>query len=113
MELNSYLRPGYAKQQQHVYLDRIKEELFDIYQTILGHQLYEEHSDDQLSLPVDPEGLNGDYSSMERRLYSIFEHIDGTPVAEKLIGMMKKAGWKIHYYYEDGLMMINVEESED
>lgn len=32
MELNNYLRPGYAKRQQRIYLDRLNEELFDIYQ---------------------------------------------------------------------------------
>lgn len=112
MELNNYLRPSYAKHQQHVYLDRMKEELFDIYQTILGHQLYDLHRGDRLSLPVDPEGLVGDYS-MENRLYQIFEFMDGMPVAEKLVSMMKKAGWKMSYYYEDGLMMISVGESED
>ena len=113
MELNNYLRPSYAKRQQRIYLDRLNEELFDIYQTILGHQLYDQHYDACLSLPVGLEGLNGDYSPMEDRLYQVFEHADGTVVAEKLIGMMKKAGWKMSYYFEDGLMMINVEENED
>lgn len=113
MELNNYLRPGYAKRQQRIYLDRLNEELFDIYQTILGNQLYDQHCDACLSLPVDPEGLNGDYSPMDDRLYQVFEHADGTAVAEKLIGMMRKAGWKMSYYFENGLMMINLEENED
>lgn len=111
MELSDYLRPHYAKRQQKKYLNRLKEELFSIYSTNLGHQLYDQHESSQLSLPVDPEGLGCDDYLMEDRLYQIFEQIDGTAVAKKLVALMNKAGWKLNYYCEDGRLMIEAKKS--
>lgn len=113
MELSSYLRPSYAKYQQRIYSDRMKEELFTIYQTILEHQLYDQHNTECLTLPIDSEGLNGEYSPMEDYIYQIFEFVDGTLVAKKLVNMMKMAGWKISHYIEDGTMIIETEEMDN
>ncbi len=48
---------------------------------------------------------------MEPELYHLFNlGIDGRKIAEKLIRLMRRNGWKLNYYCEDGQMFIDVEE---
>lgn len=112
MELSNYLRPGYINQQQREYTNRLKEELFNLYENNLGHQMIDHHDLPQLTLPINYEGLGCEDYIGEQRMAQIFEKIDGNPIANKLLELMQNAGWHLSSYCEDGILYITVEGAD-
>lgn len=111
MELKNYLRHDYVAKRRYSDTAMMEDQLFDIMQINLAHQLHDKGNYNRLYLPIDMEALGCDDFVMEPELYHLFQAgVDGEKIAEKLIRIMKRNGWQLAYYCEDGQMFIDVEE---
>lgn len=110
MELKNYLRRSYVAKRMHGDQKMMEDQLADVMQINLAHQLHDLGDFSQIFLPIDMEALGCDDFVMEPTLYKLFEAgIDGHKVAKELVKAMKHNGWKLDYYCEDGRMIIDVE----
>lgn len=111
MELKNYLRHECVAKRRRGDKSIMEDQLFDIMQINLAHQLHDKVQYSRLYLPIDMEALGCDDFVMEPELYHLFQiGIDGKQIGEKLIRIMRRNGWKLNYYCEDGQMFIDVEE---
>lgn len=111
MELKNYLRREYVAKRQQGDKAMMEDQLFDLMQVNLAHQLHDKGQYNRLYLPIDVEALGCDDFEEESAFYQLFTAgIDGRKIAEKLIRIMQRQGWVLSYYYEDGQMIIDVEE---
>ena len=100
MELKNYLRHEYVAKRRQGDQKMLEDQL-----------LHDKGHYNRLYLPIDMEALGCDDFVMEPELYHLFNlGIDGRKIAEKLIHLMRRNGWELNYYCEDGQMFIDGEE---
>lgn len=113
MELNNLLRPEAVAKQNEVDINRIEDQLFNVYQANLLHQIYDEHEADGLRLPVDQEGMaHGSWvyeDELQELIYRATRYDEDKPeiIATKLVHLLTQAGWEFtKCYVEDGELLM-------
>ena len=113
MELNNLLRPEAVAKQNEVDINRIEDQLFNVYQANLLHQIYDEHEADELRLPVSQEGMgHGSWiyeDELQELIYRATRYDEEKPeiIATKLVHLLTKAGWEFaKCYVEDGALLM-------
>lgn len=72
MELKNYLRHEYVAKRRQGDQKMFEDQLFDIMQVNLAHQLHDKGHYNRLYLPIDMEALGCDDFVMEPELYHLF-----------------------------------------
>lgn len=116
MELNNLLRPDEVAKQDQVNINRIEDQLFNVYQVNLLHQIYDEHETEELCLPLDYEGLAHSMwvyeDELQELIYRATKYDPDKPaiIATKLKQLLTRAGWQfIKCYVEDGELLMVVD----